>query len=81
VTTWVGEAAVIPLLVVLYRRVGPARRKGVVFLLLCALAPTVAVLLISLYKPVYDTRFVLIFWGPGEAGRRIQPGGAAPAPG
>jgi len=67
VTTWVGEAAMIPLLVVLYRRVDPARRKGVVFLLLCSLAPTAAVLLISLYKPVYDTRFVLIFWGPGEA--------------
>jgi mannosyltransferase len=67
VATWVGEAAVIPLLVVLYRRVDPSRRMGVLFLLLCSLAPTVAVLLISLYKPVYDTRFVLIFWGPGEA--------------
>jgi hypothetical protein len=67
VATWVGEAAVIPLLLVLYRRVDPARRQGVVFLLLCSLAPTLVVLLISLYKPVYDTRFVLIFWGPGEA--------------
>jgi 4-amino-4-deoxy-L-arabinose transferase-like glycosyltransferase len=67
VATWIGEAAVIPLLVLLYRRVDPPRRRGVLFLLLCSLAPTVAVLLISLYKPVYDTRFVLIFWGPGEA--------------
>jgi mannosyltransferase len=67
VATWVGEAAVIPLLVILYRRVDPSRRKGVIFLLLCSLAPTIAVLVISLYKPVYDTRFVLIFWGPGEA--------------
>lgn len=67
VATWVGEAAVIPLVVILYRRSDPKRGRGLVFLLLCAIAPTVALVLLSLWKPVYDARFILMFWGPGEA--------------
>ncbi len=65
--TLIGEAALVPLVVVLYRRVDPPRRPAVLYLLGCALVPTAVLLAVSLVKPVYDTRFVLIFWGPGEA--------------
>ncbi len=65
--TLVVEAALIPVVVVLYRRLDRVRRRTVLYLLGCALVPTAALLAVSLVKPVYDTRFVLIFWGPGEA--------------
>lgn len=67
VAAWLAEAAVIPLLVIAYRRASPASRDGMLYLLGCALAPTVALLVISLWKPVYDARFIAMFWGPGEA--------------
>jgi uncharacterized membrane protein len=64
--TWLAEAAVIPLLVVAYRRAAPDARRGILFLLGCALVPTLGSLLVSFWKPVYDPRFLSIYWGPGE---------------
>jgi len=67
VGVWLAEATVIPLLVVAYRRASNSSRRGMLYLLGCALAPTLALLLLSLWKPVYDARFIAMFWGPGEA--------------
>ncbi|MHB8509761.1 MAG: glycosyltransferase family 39 protein [Candidatus Dormibacteria bacterium] len=64
---WLAELAVLPLLLLLYRRSSPALRPAVLFLLSCAVLPTLVLLGISLWKPVYDARFAAIFWGPGEA--------------
>ena len=66
VATWLAEAAVIPLLVVAYRRAAPEARRGMLFLLGCALVPTLAALAVSFWKPIYDARFLSMFWGPGE---------------
>jgi 4-amino-4-deoxy-L-arabinose transferase-like glycosyltransferase len=66
VATWLAEAAAIPLLVVAFRRALPGTRRGMLFLLGCALLPTLASLAFSLWKPVYDARFLSLFWGPGE---------------
>ena len=67
VAAWVAEAAVIPLLVVAYRRANPDLRRGMLYLLGCAAVPTLGLLLVSLWKPIYDARFIAMFWGPGEA--------------
>jgi 4-amino-4-deoxy-L-arabinose transferase-like glycosyltransferase len=67
VGAWLAEAAVIPLLVIAYRLAGDGSRRGTLYLLGCALAPTLALLVVSLWKPVYDARFIAMFWGPGEA--------------
>jgi 4-amino-4-deoxy-L-arabinose transferase-like glycosyltransferase len=67
VIAWLAEAAVIPLVVIAYRRAGPVNRRGMLYLLGCALTPTLALLVLSLWKPVYDARFIAMFWGPGEA--------------
>jgi 4-amino-4-deoxy-L-arabinose transferase-like glycosyltransferase len=66
VATWLAEAAVIPVLVVAYRRAAPEARRGMLFLLGCTLVPTLAALTASFWKPIYDARFLSMFWGPGE---------------
>jgi 4-amino-4-deoxy-L-arabinose transferase-like glycosyltransferase len=61
---WVGVAAAIALLALYLRRPAPARR-GAAFLLLSAAVPTLTLILISLYKPLYDPRFAGLFWASG----------------
>jgi 4-amino-4-deoxy-L-arabinose transferase-like glycosyltransferase len=66
VATWLAEVAVIPLLLIAYRRAAADARRGILFLLGCALVPTLAALAVSVWKPIYDLRFLSMFWGPGE---------------
>jgi 4-amino-4-deoxy-L-arabinose transferase-like glycosyltransferase len=60
---WLGAVAAVALLVAFLRRLAPERRRDAAFLLGCAAVPTLALMLVSLYKPLYDPRFAGMFWG------------------
>jgi hypothetical protein len=60
---WLGALLGVLLLVAFLRRPGPDRR-GAAYLLAAAVVPTVALLLVSLWKPLYDPRFAGLFWAP-----------------
>ena len=67
VAQWVGAVVAVVLLVVLFWRLEPDRRRGAAFLVGGAAVPTVALMLISLYKPLYDPRFAGMFWAGAVA--------------
>jgi hypothetical protein len=62
VAPWIGAMAAILLLLTLFRQLAPPARRGATYVLACAVAPTAAVILVSLWKPLYDVRFAGIFW-------------------
>ena len=62
VAQWVGAVLAVPLLVVFLTRLGSDRRPKALFLVGCAAVPTLALMLVSLYKPLFDPRFASIFW-------------------
>lgn len=63
VSAWLSIVAGLGLLVAVYRRVGPAQRRGVLYLLACSVIPTLALLVSAAWLPFYADRYAAIFWG------------------